>query len=168
MDRYYSKVIHTFTAIIKRQFANHQTLLVNTVWALKFLEEYVDRQAQLWQVLQTYHELPDQIADIHSHFEQFKSVLQTDFKHLTEATFRNTQNLQTNISLQQAYTSTLGSHITTIYTKVTELQNQIQQHCMYPHSNNHLHTNTVQLEAPYYDPLILTVIVMTPPIIKRV
>ena len=40
----------------------------------------------------------------------------------------------------------------TIYTKIAELQNQIQQHCMYPHSNDHLHTDTVQLEAPDYNP----------------
>ena len=101
--------------------------------------------------MQTYHELPDQIADVHSQFEQFISVLQTNFKHLKEATSRNTQNLQTDISLQQAYTSTLGPHNTTMYSKITELQNQIQQHCMYSHSNNHSNTDTVQLEALDYD-----------------
>ena len=99
-----------------------------------------------------YHDIPDQIADIHLHFEQLKSTLQTDFKHLKEATSRNTQNLHTNLTLQQAYTSTLGSHIKNIYTKITELQNQIQQHCMYPHNNEHTNTDTVQLEAPEYDP----------------
>ena len=117
-------------------------LLVNTAQALKFLEEYTDRKAQVWQVLQTYHELPDQLADIHSHFEQFKSVLQTDFKHLKEATSKSTQNLQSTISLQQTYTSTLSSHVRTIYSKIAELQNQIQQHCMYPHSSDHLHTDS--------------------------
>ena len=39
-DRYYTKVIKTFVSIIKRQFADHQLLLVNTVHCLKFLEEY--------------------------------------------------------------------------------------------------------------------------------
>ena len=43
MDRYYSKVIETFVSIIKRQFADRQTLLVNTAHLLKFLEEYSDR-----------------------------------------------------------------------------------------------------------------------------
>ena len=71
-DRYYSKVIHTFTAIIKRQFADCHTLLVNTAHTLKFLEDYADRQAQLWQVLQKYHKLPDQLGNIHLHFEQFQ------------------------------------------------------------------------------------------------
>ena len=42
-DHYYSKVIETFAALLKHQFADRQ-LLVNTAWSLKFLEEYVDRQ----------------------------------------------------------------------------------------------------------------------------
>ena len=47
-DRYYTKVIKTFMSIIKRQFADRQLLLVNTACCLKFLEEYSDRQAQIW------------------------------------------------------------------------------------------------------------------------
>ena len=50
-DRYYSKVIKTFVFLIKRQFADRQTLLVNTACSLKFLEEYADRHAQIWKVL---------------------------------------------------------------------------------------------------------------------
>ena len=46
-DRYYSKVIQTFVSIIKRQFTDRQTLLINTAHSLKFLEEYADRQAQI-------------------------------------------------------------------------------------------------------------------------
>ena len=38
-DRYYMKVIETFVSIIKRQFTDHQLLLVNTVHCLRFLEE---------------------------------------------------------------------------------------------------------------------------------
>ena len=49
-DRY-SKVIKTFVFLIKRQFVDRQTLLVNTTHSLKFLEEYTDRQAQIWKVL---------------------------------------------------------------------------------------------------------------------
>ena len=33
-DRYYSKVIQTFVSIIKRQFADRQTLLINTACPL--------------------------------------------------------------------------------------------------------------------------------------
>ena len=50
-DRYYSKVIKTFAFLIKRQFVDRQTLLVNTTHSLKFLEEYANRQAQIWKVL---------------------------------------------------------------------------------------------------------------------
>ena len=42
MERYYTKVIKTFVSTMKRQFADHQLLLVNTVHCLKFLEEYSD------------------------------------------------------------------------------------------------------------------------------
>ena len=47
MDHYYSKVIETFVALLKCQFADRQLLLVNTVRNLKFLEDYSDRQEQI-------------------------------------------------------------------------------------------------------------------------
>ena len=47
VDRYYSKVIQTFVTLIKRQFADRQTLLINTARSLKFLEDYANRQAQI-------------------------------------------------------------------------------------------------------------------------
>ena len=43
-DRYYSKVIKTFVALLKQQFADRQLLLINTARSLTFLEEYADRQ----------------------------------------------------------------------------------------------------------------------------
>ena len=79
-------------------------------------------------------------------------MIQTDFTPLKEATSKNTQNLQSALILQQTYTSTLSSHITAIYSKIAELQNQIQQHCMYPHNKEQLHTDTVQLDTSDYDP----------------
>ena len=57
-DRYYSKVIKTFVFLIKRQFADRLTLLIDTAHSVKFLEEFTDRQAQIWRVLQKYHNLP--------------------------------------------------------------------------------------------------------------
>ena len=62
VDRYYSKVIETFVSIIKRQFANRQTLLVNTAHSLKFLEEYSDRQAQIWKIFHKHHNITDDIV----------------------------------------------------------------------------------------------------------
>ena len=44
-DHYYTKVTETFVSILKRQFADHQLLLVNTACSLKFLEEYADCQS---------------------------------------------------------------------------------------------------------------------------
>ena len=41
VDRYYSKVIKTFVFLIKRQFADRQTLLINTAHSLKFLESFM-------------------------------------------------------------------------------------------------------------------------------
>ena len=107
-DRYYSKVIKTFVFLIKGQFVDRQILLVNTGHFLKFLEEYADRQAQIWKVLRKYHNLPDEVDDLHSHFESFKSAIETDFKHLKEATSWNIQNIQisqytTNLFLHPMY-----------------------------------------------------------------
>ena len=146
-DHYYSKVIETFVAIIKSQFADRQLLLVNTAHLLKFLEEYSDRQAQIWKIFHKHHNIPDDLEDLHFHFDDFKTSLKTEFKHLKEATSHNVQNLQTSISVQQTYSSTLCSHINNIYSKLSELQKLIQHHCM---SSNQ--GDSVQVEAPDFDP----------------
>ena len=70
-----------------------------------------------------YTNIPDEIADIHMHFEHFKDNLETEFKYLKKAT---AHNLFTNLTLQQAYTSTQGAHVKNIYTKLSEIQQQIQ------------------------------------------
>ena len=105
-DRYYSKVIQSFVFLIKRQFADRQTLLINTAHSLKFLEDYVNRQAQIWKVLRKYHNLPDNVEDLYFHFDSFKSSIKTNFKHLKEATSCNVQNIQTSLGIQQTYSST--------------------------------------------------------------
>ena len=130
-DRYYTKVIETFVSIIKRQFADRQLLLVNTAHCLKFLEEYLDRQAQIWKIFHKHHNIPDDLQDLHLHFNDFKTSLETDFKHLKEATSQNIQNIQMSLNLQQTYSSSLCSHVNNIYSKLSELQKQIQHHCMY-------------------------------------
>ena len=146
-NRYYSKVIQTFMSIIKRQFADRQMLLINTAHSLKFLGDYTDRQAQIWKILRKYHNLPDEVADLHLHFDSFKSSIETKFKHLKEATSHNVENIQTSLGVQQTYSSTLCSHINNIYSKLPELQKHIHHHCMYSHQGD-----TVQIEAPEYDP----------------
>ena len=59
----------------------------------------------------------------------------------------NVQNIQTSLGIQQTYSSTLCSHVNNIYNKLSKLQKHIQHHCMYPHP-----TDTVQIDAPEYDP----------------
>ena len=62
-DRYYTKVIETFVLIIKRQFTDCQLLLVNTTCCLKFLEEYADRQSQIWKIFQKHQTIPEDLQD---------------------------------------------------------------------------------------------------------
>ena len=49
-DRYYTKVIKTFTQLLKSSFIDRQLVLVNMARALKFLESYGNRQTKLWKV----------------------------------------------------------------------------------------------------------------------
>ena len=84
--RYYTKVIKTFVSIIKRQFADHQLLLVNTACCLKFLEEYSDQQSQIWKIFHKHHNIPEDLQDLHFYFDDFKTSLEKDFKYLKEAT----------------------------------------------------------------------------------
>ena len=81
-DRYYTKVIETFVSIIKRQFADHQLLLVNTAHCLKFLEEYSDRQSQIWKIFQEHQTILEDLQDLHFHFDDFKNSLEKDFNFL--------------------------------------------------------------------------------------
>ena len=111
--------------------------------ALKFLESYATRQTKLWKVLSKYDRLPD-------HFHDLQTTLQTEFNLLKKATSKNIENLHDTIYLQQTYTTSLCSYITSIYTKLAQLDRQIQTHCLYSHSQ----TDSVQLNAPEYDSYI--------------
>ena len=121
-------------------------MLVNTVHCLKFLEEYLERQAQIWKIFHKHHNIPDDLEDLHIHFDDLKTSLETDFTHLKEVTSRNIQNIQTSLNLQHMYSSSLCSYVNNIYSKLLELQKQIQHHCMYMNQGD-----TVQIEAPKID-----------------
>ena len=71
-NHYYAKVIKTLIDLLKCNFTDRQTVLVNTARTLKFLESYRDRQAKLWKVLTKYDKLPD-------HFHDLQITLQTEF-----------------------------------------------------------------------------------------
>ena len=87
-----------------------------------------------------YNKLPD-------HFHDFQTTLQTEFNFLKKATSKNIEQFQEAINLQQTYTTSLCSHINAIYAKLVQLENQIQSHFLYPHSQ----TDSVQINAPEYD-----------------
>ena len=125
VDRYYSKVIETFTLLLKRQFANRQLLLINTTRSLRFLEEYTDRQALIWKIFSKHQNIPDEISDLHLHIDDFKDNIQKEFNFLKEATRKNIKNFQASLSSQQTYLVALGSHINNIYHKISELQQQL-------------------------------------------
>ena len=99
-DRYYSKVIKTFVALLKQQFADRQLLLINTTRSLKFLEEYADRQVLIWQIFRKHQNIPDDISDLHLHIDNFKVNIQKEFNFLKEATHKNVENFQTSLNLQ--------------------------------------------------------------------
>ena len=147
MDRYYSKVIETFVALLKHQFADRQLLLVNTARSLKFLEDYVDRQALIWKIFQRHETIPDDIQDLHFHIDDFKSNIEKEFAFLKEATCKNVENFQSSLNLQQTYSVALCSHVNYIYNKLAEIQQQLS------HSNQHMNTgNVIQIEVPDFDP----------------
>ena len=110
-DRYYTKVIKTLTQLLKGSFNDRQIILVNMARALKFLESYGNRQTKLWKVLSKYDKLPD-------HFHDLQTTLQTEFNLLKKATSKNIKNLHDAINLQQTHTTSLCSHVNTIYTKL--------------------------------------------------
>ena len=121
-DHYYSKVIETFVTLLKHQFADQQLLLVNTARSLKFLEDYADRQGQIWKIFQKHQMIPDDIQDLHFHIDDFKNDIEKEFAFLKEATHKNVENFQSSLSLQQTYSASLCSHVNNIYNKLAELQ----------------------------------------------
>ena len=132
---------------MKCQFADRQLFLVNTARSLKFIEQYADRQAQIWKIFQKHQTIPEDIQDLHFHFDDFKNSIEKEFAFLKEATSKNIGNFQFSLSSQQTYSASLCSHVNNIYNKLVELQQQIQ-HC-------DLHMNsgdTIQKEAPDFDP----------------
>ena len=132
---------------MKCQFANHQLLLVNAAQSLKFLEEYADHQAQIWKIFQKHQTIPEDLQDLHFHFNDFKNSIEKEFTFLKEATSKNVGIFQMSLNLQQTYSTSLCSPVNNIYNKLVELQWQIQHHD--PHMNS---GDMIQIEAPDFDP----------------
>ena len=110
---------------------------MNTAQALKYLEAYRQRQSQLFQVLEKYHQVPDGLEDLKSRFHFTK-----------EATSRNVENLQQALSLQQTYTTALCGHINVIFSRLTKLEADIQKLT----EKSKTEQDDVQIDAPDFDP----------------
>ena len=147
VDCYYSKVIETFVALLKCQFVDRQLLLVNTARGLKFLKDYMNRQAVIWKIFQRHKTIPDYIQDLHLHIDNFKSGIEKEFTFPKEATRKNVENFQSSLNLQQMYSAALCFHINNIYNKLAEIQQQ------FAHPNQHMNTgDVIQIEVPDFDP----------------
>ena len=114
---------------------------------MKFLEEYIDRQALIWKIFCKHQNIPDEISDLHLHIDDFKGNIQKEFNFLKEVTHKNIENFQASLSSQQTYSVALGSHINNIYHKISELQQQLS------HPTQHMSTvDIIQINAPEFDP----------------
>ena len=136
-DHYYTSVIKTFIEIIKHSVTDHQIVLVNMARALKYLEDFSQRQSQLFKVLEKYHLLPD-------NFEN----LQSQFGFLKQATSKNIEHLHQAINVQQTCTATICTYINSILPHITKLEQtvfELQQKIT-------TDQDRVQINAPDYDP----------------
>ena len=135
-DHYYTNVNKTFVEIIKWNAADHQIVLVNTARALKYLEDFGQRQSQLFMVLEKYHLLPDNLE-----------TLQSQFGFLKQAKSKNIKHLQQAINMQQMCTATICTYINNILPCITKLEQTIidlQQKIT-------TEQDTVQINAPDFD-----------------
>ena len=110
--------------------------MVNTARALKYLEDFGQRQSQLFTVLEKYHLVPDSLEN-----------LQSQFSFLKEATSRNVENLQQAITVQQTYTENLCTYIDNILPHTTKLQEAIlklEQKLI-------MEQDTIQINAPDFN-----------------
>ena len=104
-------------------------------------------QAQIWKIFQKHQMIPDNIQELHFHFNNFKNGTEKEFAFWKEATQKNVENFPSSLSLQKMYSTSLCSHVNNIYNKLAELQWQLQ------HRDPHMNIgDTIQIEVPDFDP----------------
>ena len=59
-------VIKTFIEIIKCSVTDHQIVFIDMARVLKYLEDFSQRQSQLFKVLEKHHLLPDNFENLQS------------------------------------------------------------------------------------------------------
>ena len=72
-DSYYTSIIKTFIEIIKWSTTDRQIVPVNMARALKYLEDFGQRQSQLFTILEKYH-LLDNLENLQSQFGFLKQA----------------------------------------------------------------------------------------------
>ena len=82
-----------------------------TARSLKFLEEYTDRQALIWQIFRKHENIPDDISNLHLHIDDFKANIEKEFNFLKEATHKNVKNFHTSLNLLSGTLLTCKQHI---------------------------------------------------------
>ena len=115
-DCYYTSVIKIFMEIIKQVVTDHQVVLVNMARALKYLEDFGQRQSQLFKGLEKCHLLLD-------NFEN----LQSQFGFLKQATSKNVEHLQQAINVQQMCSATICMYINSILPCIMKLEQTAHQ-----------------------------------------
>ena len=73
-DHYYTSIIKTFVKIVKRSATDREIILVNTASTLKYLEDFGQRQSQLFTVLEKYHLVPDSLENLQSQLNFLKDA----------------------------------------------------------------------------------------------
>ena len=68
--------------IIKWSVTDHQIVLVNMARALKYLEDFGQKQSQLFKVLEKYHPVPDNFKNLQSQFGFLKQATSKNIEHL--------------------------------------------------------------------------------------
>ena len=81
-DLYFTSVIKAFIEIVKWSATDRQIVLVNTARALKYLEDFGQRQSQLFTVLEKYSLVPDSLENLHSQFSFLKQATSKNVEHL--------------------------------------------------------------------------------------
>ena len=136
-DHCYTSVNKTVVKIIKWRTTDRQIVLVNTARALKYLEDFGQRQSQLFTVLEKYHLVPDNLEH-----------LQSQFSFLKQATSKNVENLQQAITVQQTYTANLCTYINNILPCITKLEEAILQ----LEQKFTTEQDTIQINSPDFNP----------------
>ena len=104
--------------------------------ALKYLEDFDQRQSQLFRALEKYHLLPDILEN-----------LQSQFEFLKQATSKNVKHLQQAINVQQTCTATICTYINNILPRIMKLEQtilQLQQKIT-------TEQDTIQINVPDFD-----------------